>query len=117
MLTLIKLFEIRIVANNCFGIVNRRIIALSFLLFLIFILSISDGEREKNAVSDPEIKPENNSNIKIIDNANTIPPVNPRKNCPETIFKQLTKESISIYSKIIFYVKKTLAKLQRKIIP
>ncbi len=80
MLTLIKLFEISIVASNCLGFARSRRMALSFLLFFAFNRSISDGESEKKAVSDPDINPEKKSNTKIANKAMNVSAENPKKN-------------------------------------
>tara|TARA_B100001250_G_C19172864_1_gene517478 strand:- start:270 stop:482 length:213 start_codon:yes stop_codon:yes gene_type:complete len=55
---LITLLEINIVANNIFGdSINRRMI-LCFCSEDSCNLFLSDGDRPKNAISEPEIKPD-----------------------------------------------------------
>ncbi len=57
--TLIKLLDIKIVANKLFGFESSSLtLWLAFELILRFSLSL--GLREKKATSDPEIKAENN---------------------------------------------------------
>ena len=54
----IKLLEIKIVANNILGsLINLRI-NLCFFESDSFSLFLSEGESAKNAISDPEIKPD-----------------------------------------------------------
>ena len=96
--------------------VRSWIIALSFFPFLTFIVSISEGESEKNAVSDPEINPEKKSKTNNTAITKIVLVEKPKKNGLEIITILLIKESNSMYSKIIFYVKKYFAKLQRKVI-
>ena len=62
---LIKLLLIKIVANKVRGISLSLIIRSDVLLFSCFRSSISLGDKEKNATSDPEIKAEHNSKIMI----------------------------------------------------
>ena len=55
---LITLFEINIVASSIFGfLINFRINLCRFTKDA-FILLLSVGVKEKNAISEPEIKPE-----------------------------------------------------------
>lgn len=104
MLTLIKLFDISIVASNCFGFVRRSIIDLSFFPPLTFNDSISEGESEKNAVSDPEISPEKNNKIININNETKVSTVKPKKNCSLIILDSIKKESESMSSKMTNYI-------------
>jgi len=58
MAILITLFEINIVANNILGeSINWRIV-LCFFNVDSFNKFLSDGDKEKKAISEPEIKPE-----------------------------------------------------------
>ena len=102
MLTLIKLFDINMVASSCFGLVSKSNISSSFLPPLTFNDSISDGESEKKAVSDPDISPEKNKRIMRIINAIILSGVVPKKNCSERIFKTVKKESVFMSSKMNF---------------
>ena len=114
-LTLMKLLEISIVASNCFGLSRSCNIALSFFPFLAFIESRSEGESEKNAVSDPEINPDKNNNTITNNSATITSMVNPNKICPEIIFNKFVKKSTSMSSKMISYVNIDYpAKLLRK---
>ena len=54
--TLAKLFAIRIVASNSFGLERKFLMSLTLLDFSLFILSISWGLSAKKATSAPEIK-------------------------------------------------------------
>ena len=110
-----KLFDISIVANSCFGLSRSCNIALSFFPFLTFIESRLEGESEKKAVSDPEIKPDKNNKTITTNSATIVSIVNPKKNCPEIISNKFIKRSVSMSSKLIYYVNKDYpAKLLRK---
>ena len=61
-LTLAKLFAIRMVASNSFGLDKKFFMSLALLDFSLFILSISWGLSAKNATSAPEIKADAASN-------------------------------------------------------
>lgn len=63
MVTLTRLLTIKIVANNRSEFSNKELIFLSEGWFLCSILLKSDGESEKNAISEPETKPETSNNI------------------------------------------------------
>lgn len=67
--TLTKLFDINIVARSLSELSKRYFIFLSAALLSSSILLRSLGEREKNAISDAEMKPEtyNKAPAKIID--------------------------------------------------
>ena len=54
--TLAKLFAIRMVASNSFGLDKKFLISFALLDFSFFILSNSSGLRAKKATSAPEIK-------------------------------------------------------------
>ena len=54
--TLAKLFAIRIVASNCFGLDKKSFISFALFVFLDFILMRSSGLRAKKATSEPEIR-------------------------------------------------------------
>ena len=54
--TLAKLFAIRIVASNSFGLERKFLMSLTLLDFSLFILSSSSGLSAKKATSAPEIK-------------------------------------------------------------
>ena len=56
--TLVKLFAIRIVASNSFGLERKFLMSLTLLDFSLFILSSSWGLSAKKATSAPEIKPD-----------------------------------------------------------
>ena len=62
MVTFTKLFEIRMVANNRSESFNKAMIRLSEECSSFSISLRSLGEREKNAISDAETKPEANNN-------------------------------------------------------
>ena len=69
--TLIKLFEISIVASNVLGFSNNSKIVLEDFSVSLFNSSTSLGVKEKNATSDPEISAEliskiNNNTADII---------------------------------------------------
>jgi len=55
---LITLFEIRIVANSILGESIKWSISLCFFNVESLNWLLSEGDRAKNAISDPEIKPE-----------------------------------------------------------
>lgn len=112
-LTFIKLFEIRIVASNSFGLVRSLSISLSFLPDLTLSDSRSEGESEKNAVSDPEIRPEKNNSITNTIKAMIVSVLNPKKNCSE-MFNKVIKESASVSSKIIYSVCNTVQNYKEK---
>ena len=59
-----KLFAARMVASRRSGIPYSFKVRKAFFDFLVFKLLIFEGEREKNATSEPDIKAEdtNNSN-------------------------------------------------------
>ena len=63
MATLIKLFEIKIVANNFFGLFNNSLIFKWAFVSEELRMSFSLGLREKNATSEPEINAENKRRI------------------------------------------------------
>ena len=54
--TLAKLFAIRMVASNSFGLDKKSLMRLALRDFSLFILSNSSGLRAKKATSAPEIK-------------------------------------------------------------
>ena len=60
---LITLFATNIVANKYLVFLRFLTIVLCLLFFSFFISEISDGLREKNATSDPEISPEHITKI------------------------------------------------------
>ena len=63
--TLAKLFAIRIVASNTFGLDKKFLMSLALLDFSLFILTSSWGLSAKKATSAPEIKADaTNSPIK-----------------------------------------------------
>ena len=100
MLTLIKLLDISIVASSSFGFLRRFKMAASFLPFLVFSDSRSDGDREKKAVSDPETIPEKNTRITRTMRPINVSELNPRKNCSDTVTIPFKRESGSVSSKI-----------------
>jgi len=63
--TFIKLFAISIVASKRFGVPNNLIIILVDLSFCNLIFSICEGFKEKNAISDPDIKAEHNNKTSV----------------------------------------------------
>ena len=54
----IILFAIKMVANKYFGLLRCLMIIISLFLFEDFISDILEGLNEKNATSDPDIKPD-----------------------------------------------------------
>ena len=54
--TLAKLFAIRMVASNSFGLDKKFLMSLAFLDFSLFILFSSWGLSAKKATSAPEIR-------------------------------------------------------------
>ena len=70
MATFIKLLAINMVANNLLGLSSILSIKLVLFVFLAWMSLICKGLSEKNAISEPEIKPENNSSIAIAMNPN-----------------------------------------------
>lgn len=69
MVTLTKLFDINIVARSFSEWFKRYLIFLSATLFSSSILLKSFGDREKNAISEADMKPDayNNAPANIID--------------------------------------------------
>lgn len=57
-ITLTKLFEMRIVAKSLSELANNDFIRVSALCFSSSISLKSDGVKEKNAISDADTKPE-----------------------------------------------------------
>lgn len=108
MLTFTKLLEIRIVASNLLGLSNNLSMASSFFPFLSFNDSISEGDKEKNAVSEPETIPENITRITNITRPITVSGVKPIKNCSDTVFTPAKRGSGSASSKICNYVNTNL---------
>ena len=73
--TFTKLFTTRIVPSSCSGFLRRVTTFFEALDLLFFKPAISDGESEKKATSDPEIRAEQiRSNSRII-KQNIIPAV------------------------------------------
>ncbi len=109
-----KLLEISIVARSRFGLVISCNIVLSLFPFLDFIESISGGDNEKKAVSEPDTKPEKNNKTIIMSSATTVSVENPRKNCPKMIFNQERKASVLTTSKMNYYLKTLPGKITKK---
>ena len=80
-----KLLLIRIVASNNFGLSRNCRINLSLRWFLDLNVSRFAGESEKNAVSEPETRPDAmiRTMITMIDTIASVE--KPLKNCPATI--------------------------------
>ena len=60
--TLAKLFAIRMVASNSFGLDKKFLMSLALLDFSLLILTSSWGLSAKNATSAPEINADVNNN-------------------------------------------------------
>ena len=61
--TLIKLLEIRIVANSFFGDCSNKLIVCEDFDSSLLSVSLSFGVNEKKATSEPEINAENTNKI------------------------------------------------------
>lgn len=67
---LIKLFDTNIVAKSSCGLLSSLVAAAEALSFLSLKSRISFGLNEKKATSEPEIKAEQTSKIKVVAKAN-----------------------------------------------
>ncbi len=105
-----KLLAIKIVANSLFGRRSNSSTLSFALLFFDLSSSTSAGSSEKNAVSEPDIKPEAKSKIIKIKNVNISAKGTPSEKLVIKTNKGSGRGSGSILSKIYYLIQQIIGK-------